>query len=337
MQGQRGFVLLELMVGALIVTLLAVWGANTLARRIDEASAQTAAVWMLSVRGAAQAYVNHYAAHLTQADPAIVMATQGYADWAAPTLNELKSNGLLATGFPEDVSLAGSANIRLTRAGDCPGSLCALTVFITSTRPLLRPNSDQVDEHMMALWLMAAQGLGGKVTSSQAQWLSGASFKYPNPPADGMAAMPPGTLVLVITPEQLGGSDFLRIRDTRDPDFQGDLTVQGDVAAAADIHLDGRLILGSQANWMDGCDKEGAITQDNHGGLLQCRGGMWQSTARGGGGYSVDTALGCTVGGVNPITNGCNCPVRHHRVLISDSGTEVPGGGRVLGYLCVSR
>ncbi len=337
MQGQRGFVLLELVVGALIVTLLAVWGANTLARRMDEASAQNAAVWMLSVRGAALAYVGHYAAALTQADPSVPMAAQGYADWTAPTLDELKASGLLAMGFPDYVSLVGGADIRLLRAGDCPGSLCHLTVFVTSRRPLLRSNTDQVDEHMVALWLMAAQGLGGKVTEAHPQWLSGASFKYSNPPAASMPVMPPGTVVLVITPEQLGSSDFLRVGDNRDPDFQGGLTVQGDVAAAADVRVGRNVVLDGQAGWMEGCMDDGAISKDDNGGLLVCRGGLWQSTGRGGGGYSLNGAGGCTGAGMNPVTKDCSCPMRHTRVLISDSGSGVPAGDRVLGYLCVSR
>lgn len=335
MQEQRGFVLLELLVGALIVTLLAVWGANTLARRLDQTSAQTAAVWMLSVRGAAQAYVGHYAATLTQADPSASMAAQGYADWTAPTLDELKASGLLATGFPDTVTLAGGADIRLMRAGDCPGSLCRLTVFITSRRPLLRANTDQVDEHMQALWLMAVQGLGGKVSEAQPQWLSGASFKYPNPPLSGMAVLPPGTVALVITPEQLGGGDFLRVGDSRDPDFQGDLTVQGDVAAAANLRVGQNLILASEASWMELCANKGAITKDDNGGLLVCRSGIWQSTGLSGGGYSLDASGVCTSAGMNPMTKDCSCPLRHNRVLISDSGVGTPG--RVLGYLCVSR
>ncbi|MBP6020191.1 MAG: type II secretion system protein [Burkholderiaceae bacterium] len=337
MQDQRGFVLLELVVGALIVTLLAVWGANTLARRMDEASAQAAAVWMLSVRGAAQAYVGHYAATLSQADPSVLMKDQGYADWAAPTLDELKANGLLATGFPDHVQLAGSADIRVMREGDCPGSLCRVTAFVTSSRPLLRLNTDQVDEHMVALWLMAVQGLGGKVSDAQPQWLSGASFKYANPPVAGMVVLPPGTVVLVVTPEQSGSSDFLRVGDSRDPDFQGELTVQGDVVAAADFRVGRNLILDSEASWMMGCDDEGAITKDDNGGLLMCRSGLWQSTGRGGGGYSLEATTGCTGAGINPLTNNCSCPPHHSRVLISDSGPGAPGGYRLLGYVCVSR
>src|SRR3546814_17622429 len=78
---QQGFVLLELIAVALLTTLPAVWGANTLVNAMNDAKAQDAAVWMLSIRNSAQAYLERYAGVLAQAEHAQVLPGPGYAHW----------------------------------------------------------------------------------------------------------------------------------------------------------------------------------------------------------------------------------------------------------------
>src|SRR3546814_4843078 len=88
---QQGFVLLELIAVALLTTLLAVWGANTLVNAMNDAKAQDAAVWMLSIRNSAQAYLERYAGVLAQAEHAQVLQGQGYADRSEEHKSELQS------------------------------------------------------------------------------------------------------------------------------------------------------------------------------------------------------------------------------------------------------
>lgn len=339
MRAQRGFMLVELIIGALILTLLAVWGSSSLLRRSDEASAQAAAVWMLSVRGAVQAYLQKHSASLSLAEPASVMQASGYADWSTPLLTELKADGLLSTGFPDTVNPLGGVAIQVMRLGVCPGPDCRLSTLITGQQPLIKKQTGQVNDYLLAHWLMAAQGLGGRVSSTAPTLIKGKHFTYDNPPLAALAPFPVGTVAMAITTEQQQTMDFLRVADQRDPDFQGGLTIKGKVNAADNATIEGYLYLGKKHPWMAPCTQLNALARDVHGGLLMCIEGSWQPASRTGGGYSKVSGI-CHkhLGGqgVNPITNDCSCPAGYTAVLISDSKTGGNGTDSITGYLCVS-
>lgn len=340
MSGQRGFILLELLIGVLILTLLAVWGATTLVRRLDETAAQASAVWMLSARAATQAYIQRYGTVLIQENASVAMASHGYADWAAPRLEELKADGLLSAGFPTRNNQVGGVAVEILRQGNCPGPECRLAAVISGTQPLLQRGSGQVNKYMIAQWLMASQGWGGRVSSTQPHAIMGTSFHYPNPPVAGKAALPPGTVALAITSEQTANADFLRVGDSRNPDFQGELAVQGDVSASSALRVGGNLRLDNTKTLMARCNDPYVLARSNTHGLLMCIDGVWQSASRSGGGYSIDSKLGCRKGqndlGVNPFTKDCSCLPTERAVMISDSGPPTPGGSRLMGFLCVA-
>jgi prepilin-type N-terminal cleavage/methylation domain-containing protein len=336
-RAQRGFVLVELIVAMLLATLVAVWGANVLANRIDDASAQANAAWMLSVKTAVQAYLARYGPMLAMADrPA---ALTGYVDWAAPTLAELKSDGLLSAGFPQRIVPGGSAAIRVLRQGSCPGTDCLVDVLVHSEAPFLRRGTSQPDEQMVAQWMLATQGWGGWVSPTEPGVLRGPTYRLSNPPAGG-AALAPGTVALAILTGQAGDLDYLRVRDTRDPDFQGSATVKGDVAAAADLRVGKYLYLDTFEVPGTPCSLPGAVARELEGGLLICRGEQWSTASRtGGGGFSTNLEHGCQNSAgmptANPVTDQCTCPESSTAVQISDSGPQPLPHGRTLGYLCV--
>lgn len=341
MQTQRGYIILELVLGALVLTLLAVWGTTTLLRRSDEASAQAAAVWMLSVRGAMQSYLQKHHARLSVADPSGVMQASGYANWSSPLLAELKTDGLLSTGFTATINPLGGVNIQVMRLGACPGDECRLSALISSQQPLIKKETGQVNDYMLAHWLMAAQGWGGRVSSASPTLISGSHFTYANPPQGHLSPLLPGTVAMAITAEQQQSMSFLRVADERDPDFQGGLTVKGAVSTAANATIGGYLRLEKQHFWMTPCSQMNALSTDRNGGLLMCIDGTWQVASRTSGGYSMDSILGCRKNldgqGVNPVTNNCSCPAGNAAVLISDSGPAATGVSRVTGYLCVGK
>lgn len=338
MRKQQGFALLELTVVAVLATLLAVWASHTLVNRIGDASAQAHAVWMLAIKKSVHGYIQTYAGALMRAEHAGAMSPQGYADWAAPRLSELKAGSLLSAGFPE-TAFPGGASVRLTRHGDCPGDTCRIEALVYGNKPFLLSAGSQVDEQMVAQWLMAAQGWGGSVSHARPGVISGPAFEVPNPPASG-AALPPGTVALAITSEQLNHLDFLRVGDTRDPAFEGSASIKGNVSTQSDLHVGQYLHLGGQARMQDSCSDDTAVARDINGGLLVCRGGTWNGVSRtGGGGYSVNEIYGCaTRAGAttqNPVTRACSCPGATASVLIADSGPQAFPEGRTLGYLCV--
>lgn len=340
MRRQGGFALLELVVAVLIATLLAIWAAGTLVNKIDEAAAQASAAWMLSIKKAAQAYIERYDGQIKSAIQADALGDRGYSNWAAPALKELKADKLLSAGFPEQSAYGLGVAIIVMRGDTCPDAACRLDVLIHSRKPFSARRTAHVDEQMIARWLMAAQGWGGAVTVSQADRIAGAAFSLPNPPVATMAALPPGTVAMAITWEQMAHIDYLQVGDSRDPDFQGLATVKGDIVSQGSVSAGQYVHVGAQEQASTACSHEGAIARERYGGLLVCRSRRWRSAGGGGGGgFLKNTLYGCSLAGgvstANPVTGSCTCPLDHEAVLISDSGPHGAPDGRTRGYLCV--
>lgn len=327
---------MELLVAAVLATLLAVWGSQALVNRVSDASAESAAAWMAAVHRGVYGYLERHGASLRQALSAGRLADMDYADWAAPTVSELKSDGLLSAGFPTSAKTIGGAHVRILREGECPGDLCRLGAIVYSHDPLLR-RSGVVDEHMMARWLMASGGQGGTVHPARPGLLQGPLFQYPNP-LPGGPVLPAGTVALALSNEAL--SDFLRVGDRRNPDFQGGMTVHGSIHTDGDLIADGGIILNSTSSWQSPCSPNGAITRDSVSGLLVCTYGSWQQAARSPGGYSTNSRYGCATpsgrGTYNPVTGACSCPPGYSSVLISEGSTDVTNRGITQGFLCVN-
>ncbi|MCC2595322.1 hypothetical protein LKR43_03110 [Pusillimonas sp. MFBS29] len=339
---QCGIVLLQLVVAVLLAALLAGWGTQTLVNKMNDASAQAHAAWMLSLRKAVLSYVEVHGQALLQAEHEGALSDQGYANWSEPRIAELKAAGLLSPGFPESVRQGGSATVRLLRRGVCPGEDCRLEAFMHSELPFLKKYTGVVDEQMVAQWLMASQGWGGWVDGMRPTVVRGAAFEYPNPPWAG-APLPPGTVVMALGSEYLHQPGFLRVRDTRDPDFQADATVQGTIQTGADLRVQRYLYLNTPAETGEPCEVEGAISREAQAGLLFCQDQLWRSFAGGSarslGGFSTNQWRGCQnslgTSTANPVTGSCSCPPFTRPVQISDSGPHDYPEGRTLGFLCV--
>ncbi|MFA7623339.1 MAG: hypothetical protein WCY47_00175 [Pusillimonas sp.] len=332
---QRGFALFELIVAALIATLLAVWASEALVRKAQEASAQAVAVWMEGVKDALAHYLIRHAASLREATAPGDLEVTGYADWRTPTLAELKGDGLLSVGYPEvygrDLRLA----TRVLPQGVCPGDTCAFEAVVYLTSPLDLAIMGRPGDAVLAAWLLAAQGHGGLVARADQSRLAGASFAYVNPPDPEMTALAPGVVALAVT--QAGGSAFpyLKVGDERDPLFSAALTVAGTIKSGSGVRAQSSLWLGTQAVAMTSCPENGLVVREQFGGMLVCRSYLWRSAGgRGGGGYSVNSVSGCLSSASNPITGGCSCPSGYSLVLISDSGPKADAEGRTRGYLC---
>jgi hypothetical protein len=145
---------------------------------------------------------------------------------------------------------------------------------------------------------------------------------------------------MAITTEQLGHLDFLRVADTRDPDFRGSATVKGNIHTEGSLRAGQYLHLGAQEALQSPCDENNAVALDVAGGLLVCSENTWRASSRSGnGGYSINLVYGCQTRAKtsteNPVTGGCTCPGQSSPVLISDSGPQALPEGRTMGYLCV--
>lgn len=336
MSRQRGFAMLELTAALLIATLLAVWGASQLVNRINDGAAQSAAVWMSSIRLAAYAYLERNKAALQEASAKTDMSHLGYVDWSRPSLAELKAAGLLSVGFPEHGLRGMQAVLRVMRSGPCPGRSCRLEALVYSSIALPAVVPSGSSEQIVAQWLLAAQGQGGTVSEDRPDHVRGSAFEFPNPPLADTERLPAGTVAMAVTAEQLAASDYLRVRDSRDPLFQDELTVVGDIHAQASVNVNDGLSIGARATDRAFCTQEGMIARSQVSGLLVCEGQMWRSAGgRGGGGYSTNSKTGCSVGAYNLVTGACSCPSGYGAIRIAESGSLVAAEGLTRGYLCV--
>lgn len=336
---QRGYALVELTLVLLVACLLAVWGVQTLVHRLDDAEAQSAAVWMDAMRKSLAAYLLRYGSALQAADDPPDDAIPGYADWRHPTVRELAAAGLLAPGIEPAIRLTGEAKIVVWRRGACPGDACAVEGLVYGARPLLTPREGSVDSATIAQWLLASQGQGGAVHAADPERLKGASFAIGSA-VPGGAPLPPGTVGMAVTAEHLAKWSFLRVGDVRNPDFQGELSVAGNLVSGADATVGGQLVI--EAVNVDGspCVPDGAVSHDVKGGLLVCRAQRWRPVSRGGaGGYSFNSLYGCKgqdgVSTANPLTDDCSCPWHAVSVRIFDTGNRPYPDGRQQVFLCV--
>lgn len=337
MTDQKGFVLLEWLLAAMLATLLVVWGSQAWVNRVNDATAASAARWMQGVRQAVHAYLRQYGPAIQSAQTSQALLAHGFADWAQPTLAELKASGLLHAGFPETVLRTGGVRIRVLRDGNCPDQPCHLDAIIAAEQPL-QTTSGQVDEGMLAQWLVAANGRGGAVHPNRPGRVQGHRFSYPNPPAPGWQ-LAPGIVAMAITREQLETLDYLRVGDSRDPNFQNEVSVAQGLQVHGDIvSQEGVLRLATSQQANTACHHEDAVARDTSLGLLTCVMGQWQPVQQYRGAYSTNSRYGCRTpegaSTANPLTGSCSCPVGSLPVLISEGTLDAASRGAIRGFVC---
>lgn len=336
--GQRGLALIELVLAMALTLLLAVWAISTMVDTHRRQSARADAVWMLELRQAVLAFLQQYRSELVQASEPGALSAQGYDNWQAPQLQQLRNDGLLPLHLPIRAPL-GDAEVRVLRQGDCPSDSCGLVGLIYSKQQYRHSDGLQVDESRVAEWLMATEGLGGHVPVALQNRIKGSAFDFPNPPWPDEPALPAGTLVLTAQTSQQQ-SAYLRVRDDRDPDFQGPLTVAQTITAKQGISIDGLLKLNTPVSSGSVCLDTGALARTEAGELLSCRDGQWsQAGPRRLGAFSINSLYGCfnSTGGTtaNPVTHACSCPSGAAVTEVSDSGPQPYPYGRVIGFVCV--
>lgn len=346
---QRGSLLLEFMVAAVLSLLLAVWAGHEWAQRARALQARSLAAWMDVAREAAESFLARHAVELAHAGAADALAGQGYADWAVPQWDELRSAGLLAGGWQDRGPLRRTLGLRVVREGECPGASCRVWGLVHA-RPALRTSAGGVDESLAAEWLQAAEGRGLVIWPHRPGFLGGAGLRVPVP-EEGAEDWAPGVVALAarVPAGQMGdaGSEdtdaYLRVRDSRDPDFQGDVTARGVVRGG--VRLAARDSLHLERGWGGGeaCAPEGALGRAREGlGVLACRQGVWSLLARpAGGGYMLNSRRGCfnAMGGTsaNPVTGACACPAGYVMAQVAESGSITAPEGLTMGFVCLSQ
>lgn len=347
--GQRGFLLVELMVAAAVALLLAVWMTHEWAQRTRDLQAQALAVWMRPVQRAAQDYLARHRAALSDATQEASLAALGYANWRQPRLEELRADQLLPADWPATGPLGQTLGLLVLRDGICPGATCRVRALVHTGSPLLQ-RQGLVDEAFIAQWLQATRAHGAVVWPGAPGILTGPGLRLALSGLEPAQAWLPGTVALLVQAESGGGVNaggaidlqaYLRVGDARDPDFQGSATIQGTVRSGARLVAAESLVLEAQQQALGACAPQGAVTRNAaEAGLLICMQGYWRPAARSvGGAYLFNTLRGCVnslgISTANPMTGYCGCGMGYYPTQVSESGSMKSSDGLTTGFLCL--
>ena len=295
--GQRGFFSAELSMALAVAAIAAVAATWAVRQAADADAAGLQADALMAVRGAAHKLVmQNYAAY--QADEPITRngVTLAPGDGAGqsrrPTVANLRSmslgiDGALDNGIYKSLTTA-SYDITMTRSPLCstaPGSAdCHVTGLVCLNAPIRDQWAavGEVDGPGQGIMLTRMGGTGATSLLGAAENILA---------ADGSWSLPnPYGAVAGIVCARFGwgseGDDYLRVADTRDPNFKGPLTVSGavttnsTVTAASDITsaglLKGAQLVPTSVQPLGGaCANDGAVAK-TAGGLLWCNGGVWR-------------------------------------------------------------
>ena len=257
---QRGVTLVEVAVAASIAMVLAVLAAGRLMQEVDDAAAHATGTYLLAVKGALDGYlVQHYDALASGQD------IPGVAAPLAPTLSELRAAGMLQASFPDRTPFNQDVAIRIERSGACPGAGCRMDALVHTTTPLRPPGAAEANDQLLAQVVMASGGFGGAAYSRQPSVVRGATFTVANPL--GATA---GTVGALASLDTTLFQQFVRMRDTRNPDLRGGLDVQGAV------RLHDTLTLRGAAGDCISASNTGVMTIQCSG-LLQTKTGLFQA------------------------------------------------------------
>ncbi len=335
---QAGFSLIGLALALAITTAIAIWASNAVVHAIEASAARSTGVWLTQIRLAVTDVLSRHSEALTKGEPP--QNSQGqplFADALRPTLSELRVQGHLPADFPDRSALGFGADIRLLRSQACPDEPCRIDGVVAADKPLLKKGTQLPDEVAMASVIASAGGYGGAVWPQAPFQLRGAAYAFPNPPAADALAYPPGTLALWAGAGagQPDMSGYVKMRDTRDPDLQGNLSVAGNVDAGGYVTVGAREIPG-HACGVSG----GTLATSAAGQLLSCESGIWTQASGGfGGAYSTNYPLGCFhytgLSTANPRTGQCSCPPGYAEVIVSAGGKWTETEGWTTGFVCV--
>jgi len=225
-KGASGFALLELILAITISAILAVYANAELAGQQEESIARGGGVYLKTVAMAVEKYTYINWENLSNGNP-----VPGTSDSLKPTIPELIAMQRLTTGFPAGMPTRQVVRIDITRSA-CPGTGCQITTTVCTTTPVKGFGVGATRFDLAYAMLDEQSGSGGQSRQGDGANIRGPALNVPNPLGNVEGIVCGSSYV------DLGlFNQFVRIRDTRDPDLQGPLTVAGDVTAKQKLNV----------------------------------------------------------------------------------------------------
>lgn len=222
---QQGIALIELIVAISLMAILAVYANKERADANLENISRGGGTYIHAVTRALEEQLMQrfpvYALNPVPIDPVTgVTMVSGFANNARPTLAELIAAGRLRAGFPTVMPTRQVVRMDVTTTG-CPGAACQVTGTVCTTTAVTYGSADPRYDLVTAMY-EEQRGRGGMSLQTSPGTINGPTIAIANPNG-AVAGVVCGTTFLDFSLYNA----FVRVRDTRDPDLQGNLTVAG--------------------------------------------------------------------------------------------------------------
>lgn len=296
-RGQLGMSLVMVSVVIAVLSLALIGLTRMQIRTANERAGLAAGSAIASISDAVNAYRTTNMGTLTATVTPVI---PGFAAPMAPTVAELQAAGYLSTNVAATLGEAGAYNIALFREpAGCSGPTgCTIWSRLHLTNPIVDLESGNPDVNKLGALISrvgdaasySAQPNPGTITGGNGSW------SIANPDAASRAG-------IVVVVAGLGGANepWLRVQDTRNPDFRGPsvtgtqfntanqtvggaCTINGAFATAAQgivfcsnnvwVLHNAQIATGATA-----CTDEGVMGMTNTGASLICLSGLWRDHA----------------------------------------------------------
>ena len=233
---QGGFTLIELIVtmaiGAVVAATL---NSTKVIETAENAIAEGTGEYLMVLREALSQYqLINYAA-LEANDP-----IPGFVDPLNPLPAELKTANLLNVGTPLVGPMGFTPVLQITRT-NCPGAACQIVAMARTPGAFLVPRTGNQPRYDLAIVASnVMRGTYGISYPGDEANLRGATFNVPNP----AIGQPGAVLATVAFLNASFFNQFLRVQDSRDPDFQGNLSAVGNLSIVGTSNLQGNTTVG---------------------------------------------------------------------------------------------
>lgn len=247
MSNQRGIFLAELALALAISMIVALEAARTARETNRVTLAKVQATNHELARKAGEAYVAENADALQRGlsvtrNSATLVAGAGSGQTYAPTVANLIALGYLPTGFSAQSSFSHTGSpgtYRFAIAREPAGCesvspfTCDVVGYVYPDRAITLAGTTRLDGPAIAAMMSVLQGNGGvSYPMNPAQVTGhGAGWTRTNP----VAGQPAGIVAARFSVNSSGAAAYVRLNDSRDPNLQGTLSVQGNITGRADI------------------------------------------------------------------------------------------------------
>ena len=242
---ERGFTAIELAVVITVIGIMASVYARYGAVIGQEQRGKVLGQTIATIHNAAEDYARRYRTEILNNTaitvPAAVAVTR------EPTTAEFFALGQTPNSISAAVARAGNIQVRLSPSPvGCVMPACEIQILTYIDGPVLNSNNNGVETTVLAAATREAGARAGGSESFAPTRLRGLDGAWDA--ANPVAGNPVGIFAMISSTADIGTSQFVQIRDSRDPDLQGNLSVAQALTIGGATTLNGATTVNNSAN-----------------------------------------------------------------------------------------